>query len=274
MNTLFVLICLVALAAGAYFFVRLIMAAIRSQPKSAYLKKLLASAVIVIVSSVVVYQTRTPEQIAAQQSKIESEQKAAKETTAPKELTPEEKAAKEARKQKEEEERRQRQAEFEASEKQRKQDEMLKALTTGWNLKTTDTDADHVNWEKATDLVKKYPDYIHSAEVNWISAEDALKKPWEYYGKVVNLSGRIYSINQLPPGNSVAQFFGGNCYHAMLAIGGGYDPVTLSMYIVGDSANITEDSVVNVKGYIFGHAKLVNRMGGSSRGLAFVGFQE
>ena len=123
-------------------------------------------------------------------------------------------------------------------------------------------------------MVKKYPNYIHKAAENWIDAGDALKKPWDYYGKVVNLSGRVYSIEQLPPGNSVAQFFGGQCYHAMLAIGEGYDPVTVSMHIIGDSSGVAEDSYINVKGYIYGHAKLVNRLGGGSRGLAFIGFQE
>ena len=60
----------------------------------------------------------------------------------------------------------------------------------------------------------------------------------------------------------------------MLAISEGYDPITVSMHIVDDSSGIAEDSYINVKGYIYGHAKLVNLFGGSSRGLAFVGFNE
>lgn len=275
MNNLMSMICLGALLAGAYFLVRFIIATIRKQDKSPYLKKFIASVIVVVTASIGVYQTRTPEQIAAQQAKMDAENKAAED----KRLA--DANAEEARKvaeQKIAEEKRL--ADIKAAEErklietQRKQDEMIRDITTGWNLKTTDTDNDHINWNKATDLVKKYPDYIHTAEPNWISATDALKKPWDFYGKVVNLSGRIYSIEQLPPGNSVAQFFDGNCYHAMLAIGDGYDPVAVSMYIVGDSAYVAEDSAVNVKGYIFGHAQLVNRMGGGSRGLAFVGFQE
>ncbi|MBR2733802.1 MAG: hypothetical protein IKD80_06090 [Selenomonadaceae bacterium] len=275
MNNLMSMICLGALLAGAYFLVRFIIATIRKQDKSPYLKKFIASVIVVVTASIGVYQTRTPEQIAAQQAKMEAENKAAED----KRLA--DVKAEEARKvaeQKIAEEKRL--ADIKAAEErklieaQQKQDEMLRDITTGWNLNTTDTDNDHINWNKATDLVRKYPDYIHTAEPNWISATDALKKPWDFYGKVVNLSGRIYSIEQLPPGNSVAQFFGGNCYHAMLAIGDGYDPVAVSMYIVGDSAHVAEDSTANVKGYIFGHAQLVNRMGGGSRGLAFVGFQE
>lgn len=253
MNILLTLVFLLSLLAGGYFLVRLVIAAIRKQPTATYGKKLIVAVVLMIVAPVGVYQTQAPEPLAERKAEVEAEQKAAEE----KKLAD----AKAAEEQK-------------LADAQRKQNEMIQEITTGWNVKTTDTDNDHTNWDKATYLVKKYPDYIHNAAENWISAADALKKPWDFYGKVVNLSGRIYSIEQLPPGNSVAQFFGGNCYHAMLAIGDGYDPVAISMYIVGDSSPIAEDSIVNVKGYIFGHAKLVNRMGGGSRGLAFVGFQE
>lgn len=293
MDSFFVLVCLVAFLAGAYFLIRFIIASMRSQPKSGYLKKLIASVVIVFVGLIGAAQTRTPEQMPTNQVKDDTEKKSVEEKSeAPKELTAEEKAAKEAeekaaeekrrseeqaaaeRKAQEEAERQAKQKEIEEKQRLEQTAKQMKEITTGWNLKTTDTEEDNTNWEKASELVKKYPDYIHNAEANWISVEAALKKPWEYYGKVVNISGRIYSINQLPPNHSVAQFFGGNCYHAMLAVGDGYDPIAISMYIVGDSSSIAEDSMVNVKGYIFGHAQLVNRMGGGSRGLAFIGFQE
>ena len=79
MNIFLSLICLAALIAGAYFLVRLIIVAVRKQDKAGYLKKLIASVVVLIAASVGVYQTRTPEQIAAQQAKIEAEKKATEE---------------------------------------------------------------------------------------------------------------------------------------------------------------------------------------------------
>lgn len=195
-----------------------------------------------------------------------------------KDETPEEKAEREAKAAQEKADREakaaQEKAVQEAKAAQKKQDDMIKEITTGWNTETTDTDKNNDNWEKATDLVKKYPDYIHNAPDNWINPTDAQKKPWEFYGKVVNLGGRIYSIEQLPPGHSVAKFFGGNCYHAMLATGDPMEPIAFAIYIVGNSEGIAEDSNINVKGYIFGHVGLSNRMGGSSKGVAFVGFAE
>lgn len=152
--------------------------------------------------------------------------------------------------------------------------DMLKEISTGWNMETADTEFDDINWEKATDLVKKYPGYIHNAEENWISASEALEKPQKYYGKVVNFKGNIYSVEQLPPDNSVAQFFDGTCYHAMLAVNDKNKPVMISVYIIGTADEVEEDSVVNVKGYVYGHSKLVTSRGDNTNGLAFVGFRE
>ena len=152
--------------------------------------------------------------------------------------------------------------------------ETIREITTGWNMETTDTEFDEINWNKATDLVKKYPDYIHNAEENWISASKVLERPQKYYGKVVNFSGKIYSVEQLPPEDSVAEFFDGTCYRAMLAVKDKNKPVMISVYIIGTSDDVEEDSVVNVKGFVYGHSKLVTGRGDSTNGLAFVGFRE
>ncbi len=152
--------------------------------------------------------------------------------------------------------------------------EMIAEITTGWNKETADTENDNINWEKATDLIKKYPNYIRRARENKIKASQALEAPQEYYGKVVSFRGQIYSIQQLPPENSVAQFFDGNCYHAMMVVNDNNKPVAISVYIVGNAESVAENSVVNVKGFIYGQSQLVNSLGGVSNGIAFVGFQE
>lgn len=152
--------------------------------------------------------------------------------------------------------------------------EMIREITTGWNTATADTEGDNFNWEKATDLVKKYPDYIHNSRGYKARATEVLKEPWEYYGKVLRFTGFIYSIQQLPPDNSVAQFFDGNCYHAMVVVNDHRVGVPISAYIVGRSEGVAEDSAVSVKGYVFGQSRLMNNAGNVSLGLAFVGFRE
>ena len=152
--------------------------------------------------------------------------------------------------------------------------EMMQEITMGWNKTTADTESDNFNWEKATDLVKKYPDYIHKAHGKKVRASEVLEEPWKYYGEVLSFRGQIYSIRQLPPGNSVAQFFDGTCYHAMLAVKDRNRIVTISIYIVGSAEGVTENSIVSLKGFIYGQARLTNSAGGGRSGLAFVGFKE
>lgn len=52
MHTLFTLLAVIAFLAGAYFFIRLIFAVIRGQPKGGFLKKLVAATVIFVGMSV------------------------------------------------------------------------------------------------------------------------------------------------------------------------------------------------------------------------------
>ena len=152
--------------------------------------------------------------------------------------------------------------------------EILKEITMGWNTATADTENDNVNWERATDLMKKYPNYIQNAKEHDIRAAKALEEPWEYYGKIVHFKGQVYGVQQLPPDNSVAQFFDGSCYHTMLAVKDKKTPVIVSAYIIGNSESVAENSVINVKGFIYGQSTLVNSTGGVSKGLAFIGFRE
>ena len=150
-------------------------------------------------------------------------------------------------------------------------DKMIAEITTGWNTETTDTDKDTSNWDKAIDLVKRYPDYIRQAEPYSPTPETMLKKPWEYYGKVVRLTGRVYSVEQRPPGDSVVKFFGQDCFHMMFVPSGG--DVTFSVDIVGTDGNLRDDAIVTIRGYIYGHRGLVHTtFGGKSKGLGFVGF--
>lgn len=152
--------------------------------------------------------------------------------------------------------------------------EIIKEIALGWNTATADTENDNANWEKATDLLKKYPAYIGNAHGQSIHALKVLENPSEYYGEIVSFKGQVYAAEQLPPENSVAQFFESPCYHAMLAVKDKKTPVMVSAYIVNSTGELPENSSVRVKGFIYGHARLVNSTGGVINGLAFVGFRE
>lgn len=164
--------------------------------------------------------------------------------------------------------------ELRKTEGRRDSKEMMREITMGWNKTTADTENDNFNWEKATDLIKKYAEYLRRAHGNKVSASKVLEAPWEYYGEVVSFRGQVYSIQQLPPINSVARFFDGNCYHAMMIVKDKNKPVTISIYIVGSAEGVAEDSIISVKGYVYGQSRLSNSAGVARNGIAFVGFKE
>ena len=151
--------------------------------------------------------------------------------------------------------------------------EIIREIAMGWNTATADTENDNANWEKATDLLKKYPAYIGNAHGQKIHALEVLENPSEYYGEIVSFKGQVYAAEQLPPEDSIVQFFESPCRRAMLAVKDKRTPVIVSAYIVGNG-DITANSSVRVKGFIYGHARLVNNAGGVLNGLAFVGFRE
>ena len=152
--------------------------------------------------------------------------------------------------------------------------EIIREIAMGWNTATADIESDNTNWEKATDLLKKYSSYIGNAHGQSIQALKALEAPSDYYGEIVSFSGQVFAAEQLPPDNSVAQFFDGPCYHVMLAVKDKKTPVLVSAYVVSNSGVFNENSSVKVKGFIYGQARLVNSEGGVTNGLAFVGFRE
>ena len=159
-----------------------------------------------------------------------------------------------------------------AEESKRKQDAMQAEMTTGWNTATTDADSDATNFLKAANLLKDYYTNIRNADAIRADAETVMQKPWEYYGKVVSVYGRVYDVEHLPPGHNIPKFFNKDCAHAMMATDNG---VYLTLYIVGDVERLHEDAYMSVKGLIYGHVGLQNTtFGGHSKGLGFIGFVE
>ena len=272
MSKVFLCAGLLAGLAGIYFLARAVIALAKKESAASSAKKMVAAVAVFLVCAVAYNSSLSPEEKAEMKARqeartqAEEEQKVAEQRAAEEKRQIEEQAAKA----KAEAERQAAEAR-KVAEEQKAQADFEKELLTGWNVSTTDSSEDNTNIRKTAALVVKYPNHVHEAEANWINVADAMKKPWEYYGKVVNMSGYVYAIEQFPPGSSTAKFFGGQCYYAMLATD---DGVAVSMHIIGDSSGVEENMRLNVKGYIYGHEKLVNKLGGGSRGLAFVGFAE
>lgn len=124
MNGLMSLAFLIALLASGYFLVRFIIAKVRKQPTDSFKKKLIASVIATVVTLVGFNVTRSPEQIAAHNEKVEAERKATEEKKLADEKAAEEKrlAEQKTAEQKAQEEAR-KQAEREAVEERRRQEQ-------------------------------------------------------------------------------------------------------------------------------------------------------
>lgn len=177
--------------------------------------------------------------------------------------SPEELAAEKAAKEKEA---------AEAAEKQAKQAEenKLQEIKNGWD-DANQMDEKHTNARKAFELIKKYPDYIPSQQGEPLNAQQAMQKPWDFYGKVVTLTGTIYGIEHYPPGHEVSKFMEKDCFNAMVRTS---DGVYVSVDIVGSGDGIQNDTPVTLKGYVTGLTELHNtKYGGKSKGVNFIGQQ-
>ena len=154
-------------------------------------------------------------------------------------------------------------------EKQARLDKMYASFKNGWNTKTTDTDSDNTNFEKALELFSIYGYEIKEMEAATVDINSAMKKPWDYYGEIVNVKGIVYNIRARPPEDSVVKYIGKPCFDATLRCDNG---IQLVIIIIGDASFYNNNSYASFKGFICGHAILVNtKFGGESRGLLFVG---
>ena len=151
--------------------------------------------------------------------------------------------------------------------KQEEQDQLTRELSNGWD------DAELVdnqkNFKKGARFVAEHEDYLRSASAGYPDLEAVLKKPWEYYGKVICISGPVGTVTQEPPGHSVSKLFDGKYFHTVIQ---GNFPV--SIHIKGTADNIREGQNIRVRGLVVGQTGLKNRMGGTSNGTEFVGILE
>ncbi len=246
MDIFLTLVFLVALVAGAYFLIRLIIAAVRSQPKSGYLKGLIASVIIVMAASVGVYKTRTPEQIAAHQTKVDAEQKA----------TENKKLAEEKRL-----------AEQKAAEESRKQAEQSASVQTSWNKEDLNADTNG-NMQFAVKLLRQNSNLADIAVD--VYPEDVMKRPWDYYGQVVRFTGKASVLQDYPAGSSTGKALGGECCEIVMT-SGDYSTVIVDGILLGSTKGIREGDTVTFVGYPCGISDVQNKLGGTFSHLIVVG---
>lgn len=155
--------------------------------------------------------------------------------------------------------------EIAAKEATEKAEKIEKSMTTGWD---TSESSSQKNFEKGLKLIKENSDYILNKEAISPDPGEALRKPWNFYGKVVTCTGVVSDSNQAPPGHSVAKAIGGKYTYGVLMCG----DVPIGFHLKADSDRLPEGAQVTIKGFVVGLSDTVtNSWGEKIKGVGFVG---
>ena len=97
---------------------------------------------------------------------------------------------------------------------------------------------------------------------------DVFKRPWDYYGKPIKLSGQVAIVQDYPPGSDLSQMLGGQASEIVLLCD---DGTPVDFVLKGDSGNIQVGDRVTVYGYDTGTVDVKNKLGGNTTELFAVG---
>lgn len=127
-------------------------------------------------------------------------------------------------------------------------------LTPQWNMAEVDA-VKNGNWFWAQ-LKAIEPNNLR---LNAISPApiDVFKRPWEFYGKAVKLTGNVRLVEDFPPGNPVSQALGGTASAILLITN---DSTIVYAELVGTSGNIIQGSQVSVYGFVAGTLEASNNL--------------
>jgi hypothetical protein len=125
------------------------------------------------------------------------------------------------------------------------------------------------NISKALDVVEFITTDYSKQNYEVISAQDVMKTPWDYYGKIIKFSGKVGIIQSYPGDDEVTR----------TEVVFMTDDGTYIDYLNANTEFVTEDVVkhinkhdqVTVYGFPTGIIEGTNQMGGISRELALVG---
>jgi len=98
---------------------------------------------------------------------------------------------------------------------------------------------------------------------------DVFKKPWDFYGQVVKLTGEVGLVQDYPPDSEITKMMGGKESSEIVLVT--EDLTFVDFLISGNSGNVQVGDTVTVYGYPCGQAAVTNKMGGQTNQLVLVG---
>ena len=208
----------------------------------------------------------------AEKKALEEKQK--KEQAESEKLMKEQRAKEQAEKEQREKEEKQAKEQAERERKAQEQKDARKAKFEkeryeGWNK--ADEYAAEDNFSKALELIRDYRDIIQTSEIERVRNLNRVEAtPWEYYGKVMYLTGgQITHLEQAPPEQSVAKAFGGKYSHGTMKCG----QTQVFFHVLNTRAEI-EKGEPTFRGFYVGKGQGTNLFGVNMGALTFVGFIE
>ena len=136
-----------------------------------------------------------------------------------------------------------------------------------WN--TSEIDAGkNGNIKVAVKELKKIDDIKSAAETQ--PGAIVVKRPWDYYGKVLTFTGQVSDISDYAPNSDEAKALGGKSFVIVINT---EDGTTVQGEIQGDSGTIKKGEKATIYGYPAGTIEGPNTMGGKGTYLLLVGKQ-
>jgi len=136
-----------------------------------------------------------------------------------------------------------------------------------WNTKEVDA-LKNGNIATAIQLINASSANTRTGSVN-PAAADVYKDPWNYYGKIVKITGQIAIAQDYPPGSDISNAMGTTTAGEIVLAS---DDGTFTDYLIaGSSGTAHVGDTVDVYGFPVGLVDAPNKMGGTTSELALVG---
>jgi hypothetical protein len=122
------------------------------------------------------------------------------------------------------------------------------------------------NFQKAVKVMKGKN--LSSLAMN-ANAENVMKRPWDYYGKVIRFNGEVGLVEDQPTGSKIGKIIGGPCTEIIIV--DNKSDTIIDIICKGTSGNLQEGQQATLVAYPVGRMEIKNSMGGYYTHLIGVG---
>lgn len=134
-----------------------------------------------------------------------------------------------------------------------------------WNTSEVDA-AKNGNLNIAVKELKKVDNIQDASSPE--SAATVIKRPWDYYGKLLTFTGTISDVADHAPSSDAAKSLGGSGYAIVIKTS---DGTSIQGEIQGNSGNLKKGQQATIYGYPVGTVEGSNNVGGKPTYLLIVG---